>query len=77
MLLSRADASTEDRIGAALALTANHPAGADHVRVAAQACADPKMRIVLESVADGAEDDAAIAEALGAADVSEGGAAAS
>lgn len=64
-LLARPDASAEDRIGAALALKASHPEEAtERVRVAAQTCADPKVRVALERVAEGAEEDAAIEEAL-------------
>lgn len=64
-VLSRADASAEDRIGAAIAMKATHPEEAtERVRIAAQTCADPKVRIALERVADGSEEDAAIEEAL-------------
>lgn len=68
-VLQRADASPEDRIGAALALKASHPEEAtERVRIAAQTCADPKVRVALERVAEGAEEDAAIEEALAEAD---------
>lgn len=67
-VLARADATAEDRIGAAIALKATHPEEAkERVRIAAQTCADPKVRIALERVADGTEEDAAIEEALAGA----------
>lgn len=48
-----AEGSTgEQRVGAALALAAL-PAGPARVRVAAEACVDPRMRVALEKAADG------------------------
>ncbi|MBS2015460.1 MAG: hypothetical protein JST00_21405 [Deltaproteobacteria bacterium] len=64
-VLARPDSSAEDRIGAAIALTAKDPEVAKaRVRIAAQTCADPRVRIALERVADGADDDQAIEDAL-------------
>jgi hypothetical protein len=55
------------RIGAALALAARGDLdGPDRIRVAARSCAEERVRIALEQVADGAVEDAAIEEALGA-----------
>jgi hypothetical protein len=60
--------STEERVGAALALRIADPAsGAARVRVAAQCCLDPSVRAALEAAAAEEIDDAAIDRALGPA----------
>jgi hypothetical protein len=66
-VLENPGAPAERRIGAALALAAR-PSGEDRVRirVAAEACANPRMRIALEQVARAEVEDAAIEEALAA-----------
>jgi hypothetical protein len=65
--VSSASASAERRLGAALALRAT---GDDEVklclRVAAEACANRKLRVALEKVAEGESDEAAIEEAIAA-----------
>jgi hypothetical protein len=58
-------ASAERRIGAALALAATgDDAQRERVRIAASACASPRMRIALERIAGGDADDQAVDEAL-------------
>lgn len=64
-VLGRPDATAEEKIGAALALKASSQP--ERVRVAARACADPKVRIALERVAEDAapeQTDEAIEAAL-------------
>jgi hypothetical protein len=64
-LLVSPDASAERRLAAAVALSASkHPAAPERIRVAAAQCASERLRIALEKVSEGQEDDAAIAEAL-------------
>jgi hypothetical protein len=66
--LDNAAAPVERRIGAALALAGGgDPEARARIRVAAEASAEPKLRIALESIAAGEEDDAAVEEALVAA----------
>ena len=57
--------SPEQRIGAALALAeAGHAEDLERVRIAASACATPRVRIALEAIADAREDEEALAAAL-------------
>jgi hypothetical protein len=42
------------------------PEAGARIRVAAEACAEPKLRVALESIAAGEEDDRAVEEALAA-----------
>jgi hypothetical protein len=64
-LLVSPDASAERRLAAAVALAASkHPSAPERIRVAAAQCASERLRIALEKVSEGEEDDAAIAEAL-------------
>lgn len=65
-LLASPDASAEHRLGAALALASAGEAPRARVRVAADACASPRMRVALEKIAGGEVDDDAVAEALAA-----------
>ncbi|MFO0759117.1 MAG: hypothetical protein U0359_21675 [Byssovorax sp.] len=63
--LGSASASAERRLGAALALrAAGDEEATQRMRIAAEACANKKLRIALEKVAEGAGDDAAIEEAI-------------
>lgn len=60
------DATPERRLAAAVALrAAAHPAAASLIRVAAAQCASQRLRIALEKVGDGDDDEMALAEALG------------
>ena len=55
-VLASSTASVEQRIGAALALrVAGEPL--EKVRIAAEGTVDPKVRVVLEAIADGADDE--------------------
>ena len=68
-ILEGADTPADRRIGAALALAASKdPEAAPKIRVAAAACAEPRVRVALEKVAEGAAegalDEEAIEEAL-------------
>ena len=64
-VLASPAALAERRIGAALALTPERHAGAqESVLAAALACANPRLRIALEQVADGDFDEAALDEAI-------------
>jgi hypothetical protein len=64
-LLVSPDATPERRLGAALALAASkHPAAPERIGLAAAQCASQRLRVALESVNAGADDDAALAEAL-------------
>ena len=55
-VLASSTASVEQRIGAALALrVAGEPL--EKVRIAAEGTVDPKIRVVLEAIADGADDE--------------------
>lgn len=65
-LVESARASADERIGAALALSTGGEEAAAPVRIAAGLCADPRLRIALETIADGAPDEAALEEALAA-----------
>jgi hypothetical protein len=64
--LADATLSGEQRIAAAIALSSSSaPDAADRIRVAGEASADPRVRIALQRLADGADDsDVAIEEAL-------------
>ncbi len=63
--LSSASAPAERRLGAALALGAGgDPDVKARVRVAAEACANKRLRVALEKVAEGKSDDEAIEEAI-------------
>lgn len=63
--VSSAASSAEARIAAAIALSTTGEDGAkDRIRVAADACADPKVRVSLERIADGADADHVIEAAL-------------
>lgn len=66
-VLDNPDAPIEQRVGAALALAAG---GGDEarprIRVAADACANEKVRVALASLVEGDGDEQAIEEALGA-----------
>jgi hypothetical protein len=65
-LLASPDATAERRLGAAVALSASkHPAAPERIRIAAAQCASERLRVALEKLSDGEEDDAALAEALG------------
>jgi hypothetical protein len=64
-LLTSPDATPERRLAAAVALSASkHPGAPERIRIAAAQCASERLRIALEKVGEGEEDDAAIAEAL-------------
>jgi hypothetical protein len=64
-LLTSPDATPERRLAAAVALSASkHPGAPDRIRIAAAQCASERLRIALEKVGEGEEDDGAIAEAL-------------
>jgi hypothetical protein len=64
-LLASPDASAERRLAAAVALSASkHPSAPERIRIAAAQCASERLRIAMEQVSVGDEDDAAIAEAL-------------
>jgi hypothetical protein len=63
--LGNASAPAERRLGAALALNASaDPEVKARVRVAAEACANKRLRIALEKVAEGKADDEAVEEAI-------------
>jgi hypothetical protein len=57
-------APAEHRIGAALALAAGDDASRARVRVAAETCAEPKLRVALESTLDDAVDETAVEDAM-------------
>jgi hypothetical protein len=58
-------APAERRLAAAMALAAGGDAeGREKIRIAAEASANPHVRIALEKVAEGVEDDAAVEEAI-------------
>ncbi len=63
-LLGSSEAAAEHRLGAAMALAAGGDAQRENVRIAADACADPKMRVALEAIASGEVDEEAVEEAL-------------
>jgi hypothetical protein len=63
-LMTSPNAEPEHRIGAALALAAGGDAPKERVRVAASDCASPRMRVALERIADGHDDERAVEEAL-------------
>ena len=64
-LLVSPDATPERRLAAAVALAASkHPAAPERIRIAAAQCASERLRVALEKVSEGDDDDAAIAEAL-------------
>jgi hypothetical protein len=64
-LLVSPDATAERRLAAAVALSASkHPGAPERIRIAAAQCASERLRIALEKLGEGEEDDAAIAEAL-------------
>jgi hypothetical protein len=64
-VLESAAAPAERRLGAALSLSAAGDADVSaRIRVAAEACANPRVRIALAKVADGGIDDDAINEAI-------------
>jgi hypothetical protein len=62
-LLDDPAAAPASRAGAALALSSIDAASRTRLRVAAEACAEPRLRVALSRVADGAPDDA-LEEAL-------------
>jgi hypothetical protein len=63
--LADADAPAEQRLGAALALAASDaPDLRERLRVAAETCANPRIRVALAGIAAAEPDDAAIEEAL-------------
>jgi hypothetical protein len=63
--LENAAAPPERRIGAAITLAgAGEPDAPARIRVAAEGCADARLRIALESIAEGEADDEAVEEAL-------------
>jgi hypothetical protein len=63
--LDNVAAPAERRIGAAIALAgAGDPDAPERIRVAAEACAEPRLRIALTSIAAGEADDDAVEEAL-------------
>jgi hypothetical protein len=65
-VISSPDATPERRLAAAVALrAAEHPAAASLIRIAAAQCASQRLRVGLESVGSGEDDNAALAEALG------------
>lgn len=64
-VLGSADATPERRLAAALALAAGkHPTAPERIRVAAAQCASERLRVALEKVGEGTDDDDALAEAL-------------
>ena len=64
-VLESAASPAEHRLGAALSLSAAGDAKVhEKIRVAAEACANPRVRIALAKVADGGIDDEAIDEAI-------------
>ncbi len=64
-VLESAASPAEHRLGAALSLSAAGDANVqERIRVAADACANPRVRIALAKVADGGIDDGAIDEAI-------------
>jgi hypothetical protein len=63
-LLTAPDASAEHRVGAAFALAAAGEPERARVRVAAEACASPKLRVALEAIAAGDAEEAAVEDAL-------------
>jgi hypothetical protein len=65
-VLAAGDASPEQRLGAAIALAAKDGDRArERVRIAAEGCANPRLRVALSDIADGELDDAAALEAIG------------
>jgi hypothetical protein len=75
--LENPSAERDRRLGAAMALAGSGDAEAPvRIRVAAQASADPRLRIALESIASGEIDAQAVEEALAEAGREEGQAAA-
>jgi len=64
-VLSSEGSSAEAMLGAALALREVEPeAASEHVRIAAARVANDRVRIALEGIAAGDQDDQAIQEAL-------------
>jgi hypothetical protein len=69
-VIASADATPERRLGAAVALrAAAHPAATSLIRVAAAQCASQRLRVALEKVGEGKDDDMALAEVLGAEEI--------
>jgi hypothetical protein len=67
LVLEDAEASPEQRIGAALALAeADSETARPRIRIAADACANEAVRVALTSLAEGEGDEQALEEALGA-----------
>lgn len=62
-LLDDPQATAEQRIAAAIALAARDGSGRARVRVAAESCASPKLRVALDAAAEGTLDDAMLEEA--------------
>jgi hypothetical protein len=64
-VLEDAEATVENRVGAALALTEGEDADArPRIRIAADACANDRVRVALTSLAEGDGDEEALEEAL-------------
>jgi hypothetical protein len=63
-LIASHEAPAEQRLGAALALAASGDEPRERVRIAAEACASPTMRVALSTIASGEADEQAIEEAL-------------
>jgi hypothetical protein len=59
-LLGSSEAAAEHRLGAALALAARGDAQRERVRIAADACAGPKMRVALSAIAAGEASEEAV-----------------
>ncbi len=62
-MLDDASATTEQRLAAAIALGAQ-PSARARIRVAAETSVSPKLRVALDTVAEGAPDDALIEAAI-------------
>lgn len=64
-VLAAGDATPEHRLGAAMALVASDRDRArDRLRVAAEGCANPRLRVALSELSEGEIEDGAVAEAL-------------
>lgn len=67
LLLDDVMASPEQRVAAAIALS-EREALRPRIRVAAEACASPKLRVALEKLSEGGADDETLADAVAEAD---------
>lgn len=65
-VLAAGDALPEHRVGAAIALVAaDREHARERVRIAADGCANPRLRVALSELADGDVEDASVLEAIG------------